>query len=314
MNAVEGQAVARYQRSQRRLSLQQREAVTGYLLLSPWILGGVLFIVGPMVASMVFSLSEYDVISPMRFIGLKNYKVAFLEDKLFWSSLARTLYYVAVVVPVGTLGSLLAALLLNEKVVVQNLFRTFFFLPHLTPVVAAAILWKWIFHPDWGPVNYFLGLLGVKGPAWMLSEQWVIPSLILIALWGSIGGNRMMIFLAGLQGVPQELYEAAEIDGANGWHKFRHVTLPMISSTLFFNLVLGVIGALGVFASAYVANNGGPGHASWFFALHIYNQAFVYFNMGYASALAWVFFAIMFVFTYIQFRQSSKWVYYAGER
>jgi multiple sugar transport system permease protein len=157
-----------------------------------------------------------------------------------------------------------------------------------------------------------LDLIGVKGPAWFGSTEWAIPSIALIALWNGIGGNRMMIFLAGLQGVPQELVDAAEVDGANGWQRFRHVTLPMISPTIFFNLVLGIIGALQVFTTALIATRGGPANATWFYALHIYTNAFQYFSMGYAAALAWMFFVVMFVFTAIQFRVSSRWVYYAG--
>jgi multiple sugar transport system permease protein len=295
-----------------RLTHARREAVEGYICLAPWALGFAIFIAAPIVTSLYLSLTDSDVLSPPRFVGLANYERAFFVDDLFWSSLARTFYYALLVVPVGVVGSLLAALLLNQRLAATNVYRTLYFLPHLTPTVAAALLWVWVLQPDFGLVNYLLDMVGIKGPAWFGSKEWAIPSLAMIALWNGIGGNRMLIFLAGLQGVPQELADAAEVDGANGWQRLRHVTLPMISPTIFFNLVLGIIGALQVFTTALIATRGGPANATWFYALHIYTNAFQYFSMGYASALAWVFFVVMFVFTAIQMRASSRWVYYAG--
>jgi multiple sugar transport system permease protein len=295
-----------------RLTHARREAVEGYVCLAPWAIGFVVFIAGPIVYSLYLSLTDSDVLSPPKWVGLANYERAFFGDDLFWSSLARTFYYAVLVVPLGVVGSLLAALLLNQRLAATNVYRTLYFLPHLTPSVAAALLWVWVLQPDFGLVNYLLGLVGITGPAWFGSTEWAIPSLALIALWNGVGGNRMMIFLAGLQGVPQELADAAEVDGANAWQRFRHVTLPMISPTLFFNLVLGIIGALQVFTTALIATRGGPANATWFYALHIYTNAFQYFSMGYASALAWIFFVVMFAFTAVQMRVSSRWVYYAG--
>lgn len=292
---------------------RRREAIWGFIFLSPWILGFILWFGGPMLASLGLSLTNYNILSPPKFVGLENYVQAFTEDDLFYSSLGRTFYYALVVVPLGVIGSLLLAVLLNQSIPGKNLFRTFYFLPHVAPMVATILLWRWILQPEIGLVNYALEQVGIKGPRWLGSTEWAIPSLMIMALWGSVGGNRMMIFLAGLQGVPQELYEAAEIDGANAWHKFRHVTVPLITPTIFFNVVLGVIGALQVFASAFIATSGGPAYATWFYSLHIYTQAFKYFYMGYASALSWIFFVIMFAFTYVQFRSSARWVYYAGE-
>jgi multiple sugar transport system permease protein len=179
--------------------------------------------------------------------------------------------------------------------------------------VALALLWTWLFHPSAGPVNVALGLVGIEGPGWLTSKQWALPAVIIIALWAGMGGNAMLIFLAGLQGVPKELLEAAEIDGAGRWAKFRAVTLPMISPTLLFNLILGIIAALKVFTISFVATNGGPSYATWFYALHIYNQAFHYFRMGYGAALAWIFVVILLAFTYLQLNISRRWVYYAGE-
>ncbi len=266
-----------------------------------------------MIASLLLSLTEYRITSPPTFIGLENYRMAFTEDRLFWPSLGRTFYYAVISVPVGITGSLLLATLLNQGLKGTTLFRTILFLPSLTPVVASALLWTMLLQPETGIINYLLRAFGIPGPRWFGSVQWAIPGLILMTTWGSMGGNRMMIFLAGLQGVPESLYDAASIDGANGWQRFQHVTLPMISPTVFFNLVLGIIGALRVFAAAMIATQGGPAYATWFFALHIYTQAFQYFEMGYASALAWSFLVVMLGFTYIQFRSSSRWVYYEGE-
>jgi multiple sugar transport system permease protein len=299
----------------RRISrLALRENVLGYLWIAPWLIGFFVFTFGPMIASLVFSLQNYRIINQPQFIGLTNYRVALTEDKLFWPSLGRTFYYVAASVPLGLLGSLLLAMLLNQRVRGESVFRTFFYLPSLTPSAAAALLWVWLLNYEVGLVNYLLGLVGIQGPPWLGSSQWAIPALVLISLWGGMGGSRMVIFLAGLQSVPQEMYEAADMDGAGGWHKFWKITLPLISPTLFFNFVLGIIGALQVFNTAYITTRGGPGRATWFFALHVYTHAFEYFDMGYASALAWCMFLVLLVFTIIQLRLSDRWVFYAGSR
>jgi multiple sugar transport system permease protein len=210
------------------------------------------------------------------------------------------------------IASLLMAMLLNQELRATNLFRTFFFLPTLTPAVAAAFIWKWVLNPEVGLVNWILWEMGITGPGWMTDPDWVIPSLILVGLWGSVGGTRMLIFLAALQGVPQELYEAAEIDGGSRWHKFWNITLPMVSPAFLFNLILGIINALRVFTIAFTATDGGPGRSSWFFALHVYRNAFEFFYMGYASALAWFFLLVILVLSYINFRFSERWVYYEG--
>ncbi len=293
--------------------LETKQALWGYVFLMPWLLGLTIFLVGPILISAYLSFTEYDVLSSPQFIGLSNYARAFTGDKQFWPSLGRTLYYSIVVVPVGLIGSLALAMLLNQGIKGTNIFRTLYFLPHLTPAVALAVLWVWIFHPSLGPVNTMLGWIGIDGPGWLTSKQWALPALIIITIWAGVGGNTMLIFLAGLQGVPKELLEAAEIDGAGAWARFRNVTLPMISPTMLFNLILGIIGALKVFTLAFVATNGGPSYATWFYALHIYNQAFNYFRMGYGAALAWIFVVVLMAFTYLQLHLSRRWVYYAGE-
>lgn len=292
---------------------RRREALEGYLYLLPWLLGFVIFTAGPMLVSLYLSFTEYRVTSAPVFIGLENYTTAFFEDDLFWSSLGRTFYFALVSVPIGLIGSLLLAMLLNQGLRGTSIFRTVFFLPGLTPIVATALVWTILLQPETGLINYALRLLQIEGPKWFGSVQWAIPGLILMTTWRTLGSNRMIIFLAGLQGVPDSLYDAASIDGANSWQRFINVTLPMISPTLFFNLVLGIIGALQVFAAAMIATKGGPARATWFYALHVYSQAFEYFEMGYGSALAWLFLLVMLAFTFIQFRASSRWVYYEGE-
>lgn len=300
--------------ARRGMSLRVREAIAGYLFLVPWLIGLLCFVIGPMIASAYFSFTNSDVVNTPKFIGLRNFQEIFTKDRLFWPSMLLTFRYAIIVVPLALGGSLLAAMLLNQALRGTVFFRTFFFMPHLTPIAASAVLWAWMFNPDVGPINYFLRDLGVANPPeWFRSPQWAMSGLIIMALWGAIGGNTMLIFLAGLQGIPQELYEAASIDGASAWAKFRNVTVPLLTPTIFFNLVLGIIGALRVFTAAFVATGGGPAYATHFYALYIYERAFKYFEMGYASALAWIFFFIMFVFTFIQFRASRRWVYYAGE-
>ena len=296
-----------------RSPLEIHQALWGYIFLLPWLLGLLIFTIGPILVSAYFSLMEYDVLSPPKFIGLENYIRAFTGDKQFWPSLWRTLDYSLQVVPLGIISSLLLAMLLNQGYKGTSFFRTMFFLPSLTPAVALALVWTWLLHPQLGPLNIALGWVGVQGPGWLADKLWALRSLVLMALWAGVGGNQMLIFLAGLQSVPRELLEAAQIDGAGPWARFRHVTIPMISPTLLFNLILGIIGALKVFTLAFVATNGGPSFSTWFYALHIYNQAFNYFRMGYASALAWIFVVILMVFTYLQLHLSRRWVYYGGD-
>ena len=295
------------------LSPARRESIEGYLYILPWILGFLIFTLGPMIASLYLSFTRYNMLRPPIFVGLQNYVFIFTRDRLFLESLSRTATYAIGTVILGVIGSLLLALLLNQRLLGTSFWRTCFFLPSLTPIVASALLWGWIFHPDLGMLNTGLRMIGIQGPGWLGSVEWALPALIIIALWGSLGGGRMIIFLAGLQGVPQELYEAASIDGASVWTRFRHVTLPMITPTIFFNLVLGIIGSFSVFAVAYVATQGGPARATYFYVYHIFARGFQDFEMGYASALAWVFFLILLIFTGIQFRLQRYWVYYESE-
>jgi multiple sugar transport system permease protein len=285
----------------------------GYAYISPWIFGFVAFVAFPLLMSFYLSFTQYNIITPPRFIGLENYRVALFEDELFWGAVWRTAYFALLAGTLGVVGSLLAALLLNQSLKGTVFFRTFYYLPSLTPIVASALLWVWIYQPEIGVLNYLLSLIGIEGPRWLQSTVWAIPSLVIISLWGGIGGSRMIVFLAGLQGVPQELYDSASVDGANSWQRFWHVTLPMISPVVFFNTVIVVIASFRVFSISYIATSGGPAYATYFYIYHLFQNAFNYLSMGYAAALAWIFFAMMMGFTYLQFRASRRWVFYSGE-
>ncbi len=296
-----------------RLGMSRRrwlEATQGYLFIMPWLIGFLAFTLGPMLASFYYSFTLYNVQTSPRFTGLYNYDYAFTQDPLFWVSVKRTLVWSIMTVFPSLIGALFAALLLNQKLRGMSFYRTFFFLPHLTPVVAAAILWTWILQPDIGIFNTALAKIGIRGPNWLQDIHWSMPALAMIALWTTIGGNKMLIFLAGLQGIPESLYEAAEIDGATRSQKFFAITLPLISPAMFFNLILGVISSFQVFGMAFVTTKGGPAYATYFYALHLYQQAFVSFDMGYGSALAWIFFAAVLLLTLLQLWLQKRWVYY----
>jgi multiple sugar transport system permease protein len=293
-------------------SLARREALTFYLLVSPWLVGFLLFVLGPMLASLGISFTRWDLLSPARFIGLDNYARMFTRDPLFWQSLKVTVLYTVVYVPVELAGGLALALLVNQKLRGLSIFRTILYLPSVLPGVAFVVVWMWILNPDVGLVNTVLGWVGIEGPRWLASPQWALPALLLMSLWGL--GRTMVIYLASLQGVPQHLYEAAAIDGAGAWHSFWRITLPLLTPTLFFNLVLSVISTFQTFTSAFVATDGGPLDSTLFYVLYLFRQAFQFFNMGYASALAWVLFAIILALTLLIVRSARTWVYYEGER
>ena len=281
----------------------------GLALISPWLLGFLIFTAGPMLASLYLSFCKYD-LHTLSFVGAKNYDVL-LHESRFWKSLSNTALYVLFSVPLGLTGSLLIAVLLNQKVRAIPVFRTLFYLPSLVPAVASSLVWAWVFHPDAGILNFALSKIGIHGPKWLQDPKTALTSLIIMSLWG-IGGGRMLIFLAGLQGISDELYEAAQLDGAKGWACFRHITLPMLSPTIFFNLILGIIGSFQVFTSAYIMTSGGPEDSTLMYVLYLYNNAFREFKLGKASAMAWILFIVLLGFTLIQFKNASKWVYYEG--
>jgi multiple sugar transport system permease protein len=293
----------------------RREACEGILFASPWIIGFVLFTAEPMLASFLLSFTHWNGITPfsdLRWIGAENYARLLLHDASFLKALRNTAFYAIFSVPLGMTVALALALLLNQKVRGLAFFRTIFYLPSVVSGVATSMLWLWLFNPSFGGINWALRRLGLPEPGWLTDERTAIWVFILMSIWGA--GNSMLINLAGLQSIPEHLYEAAELDGAGTLMRFRHVTLPMLSPTLFFNLVMGIIGSFQVFTSAYVMTEGGPNEATLFYVLYLYQKAFEQFQMGYASAMAWILFAIVLVLTLMVMRSSRIWVYYEGER
>ena len=284
----------------------------GYLFIMPWLLGFLILTLGPMLVSLYWGFTKYEFPLPARWIGVQNYVQAFTQDELFPKSLWNTTYYVIFSVPLGLVASLLLALLLDRKIAGRALWRTIYYIPSIVPAVVTAFLFGYLFQPEYGLINSMLAWIGIKGPGWFNSIAWVKPTFILLAFWG-VGGPTMIIFLAGLQNIPSELYEAAEVDGAGRMHKFWYITLPMLTPTIFFNLVTGMIGAFKIFTTAYVATGGGPYYASYFYVLHLFNVFFKNLNMGYASALAWILFVIIMIFTIIQLRTAKRWVYYESD-
>jgi multiple sugar transport system permease protein len=289
--------------------LQRREAIDGYLFIMPWLLGFVLFVAGPMLAAVVLAFMEWDLFRPPQWVGLANFR-ELASNELVWLSLWNTAYYTFISVPLSLILALGTAMLLDLPLRGQSVFRTLFYLPAVMPAVATAVLWLWILNPDVGLANALLRRLGLPESQWIWSPVTSKPSFILISLWAT--GNTMVIFLAGLQGIPTTLYDAAEIDGANGWQRFRAVTLPMLSPVILFNLILGIIGSFQVFTNAFLMTNGGPQHSTLFSVLYLYRLGFEQFKMGFASAVAWLLFAVIMVFTLIQLRLSDAWVYYEG--
>lgn len=286
-----------------------RRNIEGYLFISPWIIGFVVFTAGALLGSFSISLTKWNIVGTPEIVGLANYQ-KMVEDRFFWQSIKVTLYYL-LNVPLNVVLGLLLALLLNQKVKGLSVFRTIFFLPSVASGVAVSLLWMWIFNPRFGIINVLLKEIGIIGPLWLGSEAWAIPALIIMSIWGVGGG--MLIYLGALQGIPTAFYEAATLDGAGAWKKLLHITVPMITPVLLLNLVMGVIVSFQVFTQAYVMTDGGPNYATLFYVMYLYQQAFVWFNMGYASALSWVLFLIILVFTVIILKTSSSWVYYESD-
>ena len=309
------------------LSIAKREALYGYLFISPWLIGFIIFTIGPMLASLYFSFTDYDVVNPPTWVGLANYEKIFsgipdairtqssepLGDPLFWKSLQVTLYFAMMALPLGLIVSFVLAILLNQKIPGVNLWRTIYFLPSVIAGVAVTILWVRIFNPRIGILNSILDIFGINGPGWLTSPDWAVPALVIMSLW-AIGGG-MIIYLAGLQGVPTDLYDAAKVDGANLFQRFRNITLPMMTPVIFYELVLSLIATFQYFTEAYVASNGtgGPVRSTLFYNLYLYQNAFKYFDMGYASSMAWILFIVVLVLTILVFRSSQYWVFYEGQ-
>ena len=289
----------------------RRRLMTGLLFISPWILGFLAFRVYPFLASLYYSFTFYPVLQDPKWIGIRNY-VNLFDDPRFLTSLWNSSYYAIGAVPLGALFGIFLAMLLNMRVKGLSVFRTIFFLPSITPVVAAAIVWLWMFNPRIGLINYFLSLVGIHGPAWMGDPQWAKPALILMSIWSV--GNAVVIYLAALQDVPRELLEAASLDGAKAMQKIRYVTLPMISPVILFNVIVGLIAAFQLFTQVHVMTDGqgSPADSTLMMSIYLFQSAFAFFKMGYASAQAWILFLIIVVFTLVLFRVSGRLVYYGG--
>jgi len=296
----------------RTLSRDNRNLLWGLLFTSPAILGFFLWQLGPILATLGISLTEWKIVGAPEWIGLDNYVKVFNNDPLFFKAVTVTFVYTLMSVPASIAFAFFLAVLLDQKVRFLPVFRTIFYLPSIVPFIASSYLWLWLFNPDFGLLNALLRPIGITGGKWIFASSSVLPSLALMSLW-SVGGT-MLIFLAALQGVPKQLYEAVEVDGGTAWHKMFHVTIPIMTPVIFFNLVLATINSLQTFTQAYVMTEGGPNNASLFYVLYLYRKAFGQLNMGYASALAVILLVIIGILTYIIFRTSSLWVFYEGEK
>jgi multiple sugar transport system permease protein len=283
----------------------------GLAFISPWLAGFLVFTLFPVCASMFFSFCDYDVLTRPVWVGTLNYR-DMVTDSVFWKSLYNTLFYAMLSLPLGLVIALIIAVLLNQKLRGRSLFRAIYFLPSLIPVVASAMVWLWLLNGNFGILNHMLEWFHIKGPQWITDEKWTKPSLILMSIWAC--GNTMVIYLAALQDVPRALYESAEIDGAGAWVKFYHVTVPMISPVIYFNLIMGIIGSLQVFAQAYIMfGGGGPNRSVLFYVMYLYQCAFDYHQMGYASAMAWILFLIILFLTWVATRSTRQLIHYGGE-
>jgi len=293
---------------------RRREALWFYLFVSPWIVGFLVFQFGPMLSSLYFSMTDWDSFTPPKWVGLDNYKTLLTKDPIFWKSLWNTFYYAGLSVPLGLIIGLWLANLLNKRIRARKIFRTLIYLPTLVPLVATAMIFKIVLAPS-GPLNQGLGLLGIKGPPWLLTETWIKPALVLLSVWAA--GGSTVLLLAAMKGIPRELYEAAEVDGAGPIRQFWSVTVPQLTPIIFFNLVIGLIAAFQMFSQTFViaplGQRGGPNYASETMVLYLFDHAFDFYHMGYASAISWLLFLVVLGFTILAFRTARRWVFYETE-
>jgi multiple sugar transport system permease protein len=294
--------------SHKRKRGKHKEYLWAYSFISAPILGFMLFAFIPLSFSVYVSFTKYSGYKAPIFQGAANYSKLFLDDPLFWKTLFNTLYS-AIGIPIGMALSLGIAVALNQKIRGMHFFRTVFFLPTISSVVALTLLWKWIFNSNYGLLNYLLDLIGIQGPAWLSSEHWAMPAMIIQGVWGGLGFN-MVLYLAALQGVPKSLYESAEIDGANGWQRFLRITIPCISPTTFFILITSIIGAMQDFPRFQIMTEGGPNYSTTTIVYYLFQNAFRYMDMGYASAMAWVLGILIMMITLLNFWMSKRWVHY----
>ena len=291
---------------------RRKEEIAGFFFIMPWIVGFIVFTAGPIIFSIFLSFHEWHIFDEMKWIGIRNF-VRLFQDPLFYQSLKVTFEYTIIAVPLSMITGLALALLLYPKVKGTSLFRTIFYTPSILPMVATATLWIWIYNPEYGLLNYLLSKIGIKGPDWLYSTKWVVPAIAFMGVWTV--GPIMIIYLAGLEDIPQVYWDAAKVDGANWWQRFKYITLPLLSPTTFFLLITNVIGALQTFTQAYIMGGGGqgfgaPANASLFYCLYLYQQGWSWFNMGYASAMSWILTIIILALTLLIFKSSSRWVYY----
>lgn len=293
-------------------SKRSNETLTGWLFASPWVIGLLLFFAYPLISSIYYSFTDYSIFQAGDFVGISNYK-ELMTDELFWISIGNTIYFAVFFVPLSIIFGVALAMVLNMKIKGMSVYRTIFFLPTLVPHVALAILWIWLLNPEFGLINAVLGFIGIDGPAWLGSTFWAKPSLILMSLWGM--GQAIIIYLAGLGDISEEYYEAADVDGASFLQKTFKITLPLLTPVIFFNLVMGFIGAFQQFTLPYTMTNGSgsPADSLTFYVMYLYDNAFNYFRMGYASAMAWILFIIIMGLTAFVFWTSKRWVHYQGD-
>lgn len=287
--------------------IRREETISGYLFILPNFIGFIVFMLFPILFGFYIMFTDWNLGAERQFIGLENFETL-LKDRLFWKSLVNSIYYAFVAVPTGIFIAFWLALALNRKLRGMILFRTLFFLPQITLTVAAATVWRWIYQPEVGLINYLLGLIGIEGPNWIHSTSWAMPAVIIMSNWQGVG-FAMLIILAGLQGIPEELYEATALDGANPWQQLRFVTLPMLSPALFFVIVTSLIGAFQSFDQFFVLTNGGPADATTTLTLYIFNNGFKFFKMGYGAALAAVLFLLILIVTIVQWYVGKRWVF-----
>lgn len=299
--------------ARRRMSVRERrEAIEGYLFIAPWVFGFLVFTAGPMLASLALSFTKWGLIDTPVFTGAENY-VRMVKDPLVWHSLYITARYTFLTVPLRLIFSLGIALILVRPIPGVYAYRGIFYLPNILGGVVTALLWMWVFNPDYGILNYLLSRIGVAGPSWLSDPDWALPAIVIMSVWNV--GTGVILFIAGLQSIPTHLYEAAELDGAGRWASLRYITLPMLSPTMLFFLITSLIGSFQVFDIAFVASSGsgGPLRSTLVYLLYFYQNGFRYFDMGYASALIWLLMVIILLLTLLIFRSSSIWVFYESE-
>jgi multiple sugar transport system permease protein len=290
---------------------RNKEHLFGLLFALPAILGFLIFVLGPMVASLILSFTDYAIVNKAKFVGFENYTILFTSDPFFYNSLGVTLYYICLSIPLNICAAFFVAIMLNQDIKCRGFLRLAYYLPTIVPVAATSVIWKWLFDPALGIINFFLMSFGLPTSKFLFDEATVLPSMAVMGVWQT--GGTMLIFLAGLQGVPRQLYESVEVDGGRAWHKFLHITIPMMTPTIFFNVVMGFINGLQVFTQSYIITGGGPNNKSNFIVLQLFKEAFTYSRMSKACAIAWILFLIVCAVTVLNFKMSKLWVYYEGE-